>query len=91
VPAGEREGVDPEDEAYVPGRDPGAITVGQVVSAFRHSGPAPSQLAADEPWMQLACEVLDERDRATAAIDGTTIADLARGRRPAPAIAQPPR
>jgi membrane protein len=76
VPSGERDGAEQNDEAYVPGREPAAITVRQVLDAFRREGASPGELATGEAAIQRARELLHRRDVASGPIEGTTIAEL---------------
>lgn len=78
VPAGVRDGAAPEDEAYVPGRDAGSITVRDVVCAFRQQGAELDELVTAEPAIRRARELLARRQAATSAIDALTVADLLR-------------
>ena len=78
VPAGERNGVEPEDEAYVPGRDPAAITVGQALAAFRAQGQPLAELMTGEVSLRHAQDVLARRDASSAGVDSTTLAELVR-------------
>jgi membrane protein len=78
VPAGERDGVEPEDEAYVPGRDPAAITLGEALGAFRDQGRPVAALMTGEAAIRQARDLLARRDKAAREVDGTTFAELVR-------------
>lgn len=79
VPAGERDGVAPEDEAYVPGRDPSTITVRHVLQAFRLQGVPLEELMTGEPAIQRAREVLARREASCDGLDQVPLTELAAG------------